>query len=248
MRRSVIGPVTPSILRESIPPSYGEIYRMHSSKRIQSQKSVDRDVRTCRLIRQGRKRLNMSEQQFADALGVSRGAVQQWEKPGGTAPRRSNQPRVARLLGISVGELVSGVLTPARGAHGRVEVPIVSAVEAGNYTVIDNFEPMLGIATVPVSVPVNRHTYALIVWGDSMVSSAGDSFPEGSVLVIEPEMKAEPGDYVVAVNEFREVTFKQLVKDGGEWYLKPLNVRYPVKPLGNARVVGVVREVTKRFR
>ena len=46
----------------------------------------------------------MSEQQFAEAIGVSRGAVQQWEKPGGTAPKRGNQPRVAKLLGISVAE------------------------------------------------------------------------------------------------------------------------------------------------
>ncbi|WP_353506753.1 helix-turn-helix domain-containing protein [Variovorax sp. J31P179] len=44
------------------------------------------------LIREGRKRLGMSEQQFADTLGVSRGAVQQWEKPGGTAPIRHAWP------------------------------------------------------------------------------------------------------------------------------------------------------------
>ncbi|RYF67529.1 MAG: XRE family transcriptional regulator, partial [Comamonadaceae bacterium] len=61
-----------------------------------------------RLIREGRRRLGMSEQQFADAVGVSRGAVQQWEKPGGTAPKRSNQPRVAEMLGMSIAELLSG--------------------------------------------------------------------------------------------------------------------------------------------
>lgn len=50
----------------------------------------------------------MTEQQFADALGVSRGAVQQWETEGGTAPRRANQEAVAKLLGISVAELLTG--------------------------------------------------------------------------------------------------------------------------------------------
>lgn len=50
----------------------------------------------------------MTEQQFADALGVSRAAIQQWEKEGGTAPKRTNQDAVAALLGISVAELVSG--------------------------------------------------------------------------------------------------------------------------------------------
>lgn len=48
----------------------------------------------------------MTEQQFADALDVSRGTVQQWEKEGGTAPKRSRQEAVARLLGISVADLM----------------------------------------------------------------------------------------------------------------------------------------------
>ncbi|MGJ7612238.1 MULTISPECIES: LexA family protein [unclassified Variovorax] len=200
------------------------------------------------LIREGRKRLGMSEQQFADAVGVSRGAVQQWEKPGGTAPKRSNQPRVAELLGVSLAELVSGGTNISPGFDMRAEVPLVSEVEAGNYTVIDNFKPKGRFETVPVTVPVKRHTYALRVHGDSMVSESGDSFPDGSLVIVEPEMAALPGDYVIALNHVNETTFKQLIRDGGDLYLKPLNTRYPIKLLGSATVIGVVREFTKRFR
>ena len=49
----------------------------------------------------------MTEQRFADALGVSRGAVQQWEK-GDTAPARKHQQAVADLIGVTIGELMSG--------------------------------------------------------------------------------------------------------------------------------------------
>lgn len=190
----------------------------------------------------------MSEQQFADAVGVSRGAVQQWEKPGGTAPKRSNQPRVAGLLGVSLAELVSGGTNISPGFDMRAEVPLVSEVEAGNYTVIDNFKPKGRFETVPVTVPVKRHTYALRVHGDSMVSETGDSFPDGSLVIVEPEMAALPGDYVIALNDANETTFKQLIRDGGDLYLKPLNTRYPIKLLGSATVIGVVREFSKRFR
>jgi SOS-response transcriptional repressor LexA len=200
------------------------------------------------LIREGRKRLGMSEQQFADAVGVSRGAVQQWEKPGGTAPKRTNQPRVAELLGVSVAELVSGGTNVSPGFDMRAEVPLVSEVEAGNYTVIDNFKPKGKFDTVPVTVPVKQHTYALRVHGDSMVGETGDSFPDGSLIIVEPEMAAVPGDYVIALNDSNETTFKQLIRDGGDLYLKPLNTRYPIKLLGAATVIGVVREFTKRFR
>lgn len=200
------------------------------------------------LIKEGRKRLAMSEQQFADAAGVSRGAVQQWERPGGTAPKRSNQRRVAELLGVSVAELMSGGSNVSPGFDVRAEVPLISEVQAGNYTVIDNFQPRVGLEMVPVTIPIKRHTFALRVQGDSMVGDRLDSFPEGSLLIVEPEMEAVPGDYVIALNSENQTTFKQLIRDGGELFLKPLNVRYPIKPLGNAEIIGVVREFTKKFR
>ena len=200
------------------------------------------------LIREGRRRLGMSEQQFANALQVSRGAVQQWEKQGGTAPKRANLPRVAELLGISVAELVSGGSNVSAGTDVRTEVPVVSEVEAGDYTVIDNFDLRSHFDMVRVTVPVQRHTYALRVHGDSMVSENGDSFPDGSIIIVEPEMKAEPGDYVIAIKDGNQITFKQLVSDGGDLYLKPLNLRYPLHALGEAVIVGVVREFSKRFR
>ena len=60
------------------------------------------------LIKAGRSALGMTEQRFGDAVGVSRGAVQQWES-NATAPSRKHQPAVAKLIGISLGELMSGV-------------------------------------------------------------------------------------------------------------------------------------------
>ena len=190
----------------------------------------------------------MSEQQFADAVGVSRGAVQQWEKQGGTAPKRTNLATVAHVLGMSVPELVGGMSTAALGLNVRGEVPLVSEIEAIEHSLIDNFKAGGGAETFPVSVPVRRHTYALRVIGDSMVGCEGDSFPPGSIVVVEPEMEAIVGDYVIALIDPHEITFKQLVKDGGHFFLKPLNTRYPIRPLANAKVIGVVRESIRRFR
>ena len=58
-------------------------------------------------IQAGRERLGLTHTQFANRLGVTRGAVQQWERPDGTAPKRSNQAAVAALLGIAVSELMN---------------------------------------------------------------------------------------------------------------------------------------------
>lgn len=68
-------------------------------------------------IRDGRLKLGLTEQAFADRIGVTRGSVQQWEKEGGTAPSRRHQPAVAKALGISVSDLMhnTGSLTSAIG-------------------------------------------------------------------------------------------------------------------------------------
>lgn len=57
-------------------------------------------------IKQFREARKLTHQQFADAVGVSRGAIQQWES-GATAPKRPNQPVVAKFMGISVSDLMS---------------------------------------------------------------------------------------------------------------------------------------------
>lgn len=199
-------------------------------------------------IRDGRHRLRLSETEFAHALGVSRSAVQQWERVGGTAPKRSRQSQVATVLGISLAELLTGDSALTAGAAVRTKVPLVDDVEAGGYGAVDNFADDQDFEMVRVSCPVKRYTYALRVYGDSMTSDCVDSFPEGSIIIVEPEMEALPGDYVVTLNAKNETTFKQLIRDGGEFFLKPLNTRYPIRPLGTAKVIGVVREFTKKFR
>jgi len=128
----------------------------------------------------------------------------------------------------------------------RGQVPILSEVQAGMYKQqIDNHHPGDGgTELISTSVAVNRYTFALRVHGDSMEPE----FTEGMVLIVEPELDPLPGDYVIAKNGEEETTFKQLIKDGADWYLKPLNSRYPIKPLAESSIIGVVRAVEKRYR
>lgn len=193
------------------------------------------------LIRADRKKRGLNEADYGKLLNVSRGTIQQWEKEGGTAPNRNRQPLVAELLGVSISELMSGGSDTTEGPKIGGRVPLLSNVQAGSFKeFVDNNHPGDGgQELIPTSVPVQRHTFALRVSGDSMEPD----FREGMILIIEPELEPNPGDFVIAKNGGGETTFKQLVKDGPDWYLKPLNERYPVKPLGNSTIVGVLRAV-----
>lgn len=131
----------------------------------------------------------------------------------------------------------------APGLRGKV--PLISFVQAGAFAeTIDNFNPGDADEWIDATCPVNRHTFALRVVGDSMEPD----FPAGTILIVEPELSPEPNDFVIAKNGDNEATFKQLTRDGADWYLKPLNPRYPIKPLGTSRVIGVVRDAVRKFR
>lgn len=196
-------------------------------------------------IKAHREGMGLNEAQYAKLLGVSRGTIQQWEKET-TAPNRKRQPVVAQFMGITVAQLMgeNDGTEPGPSIGGRV--PLLSDVQAGDFVeYVDNFHPGDGgQELIATSVPVKQHTFALRVVGDSMEPE----FREGMILIIEPEMDPLPGDFVVAKNGDDATTFKQLVKDGADWYLKPLNPRYPIKPLAGSRVIGVLRAVEKRYR
>ena len=145
------------------------------------------------------------------------------------------------------GELVTeGTPNTEEGPSVRGKVPLISWVQAGMFcTTIDLEQPGVAEDWVKTTVPVKAHTYALKVVGDSMEPT----FPEGIIIIVEPEMEANSGDFVIARNENHEATFKQLIKDGSEWFLKPLNPRYPIRLLTSTdEICGVIRSAEHRFR
>jgi SOS-response transcriptional repressor LexA len=87
-----------------------------------------------------------------------------------------------------------------------------------------------------------ENAFWLKVMGNSMSSSSGNSFPEGFLILVGPDIEPRPGQFVVArMIDTNEATFKQLVRDAGELYLKPLNSSYPTKPVDNTwEIVGTV--------
>lgn len=121
-------------------------------------------------------------------------------------------------------------------------VPLISWVQAGAFT--EAIEDLSNAERIATDAKIKPRTYALRVTGDSMLPL----FPPGMILIIDPEIAAIHGDYVIAKNGDNEATFKQLIKDGADWYLKPLNPQYPIKSASNIDIIGVVvqaQSVTK---
>lgn len=207
-----------------------------------------------KLIRDGRNRLGLTEQAFAEKAGVSRGAVQQWEREGGTAPRRANQKAVADLLGLTVAELMSGGEPNVGELQKGRRVPLISWVEALLLNdVSEPFDPGDAVEWVDTSESSpGKDAFALKVSGSSMTSPDPDapySFPEGTVLIVDPDRQVSPGDFVIAKDvDTQQATFKRLAYDGGRWYLRPLNPQFKTVEIDDPslRIIGRVVEFQRR--
>jgi SOS-response transcriptional repressor LexA len=201
-------------------------------------------------IRTGRLRLRMTQEEFAKAVGVTRAAVQQWERVGGTAPRRVFQPRVAELLGVSVTELFDASFraSKSQSASTPQRVPILPEHEVVDFHLLDNFRDFDGHETVQSPVVVQRQTFAMRPTGDAAAALAGNMEIDQLVVVVEPALKPRPQDLVVVINDGNPPTVKQLIHDDGQVLLRPFDVRLPIKPVDGSVLIGVVRACVKHFR
>ena len=192
-------------------------------------------------IRGLREQAGLSPAELAERLHVSRTNVVRYES-GEQAPEFKRLSDVAAVFDIGLSDLFrlaeQGGVEPGPDIRGTV--PIISWVQAGAWQdAIDNLSPGEG-SRVATTYRPRRHTYALRVRGDSMEPK----FPDGAILIVEPDANPEPGAYVIVRQNGDEATFKQLMQDGNARYLKPLNPRYPIMELKpDAVFCGVVKRV-----
>ncbi len=114
--------------------------------------------------------------------------------------------------------------------QGLRQVPRISHVQAGLWTeAVDPYAMGAGDDFVLTQTQLGPHAFALTVRGDSMTPE----FQEGDTILIDPDVKPSPGDYVVAKNDEGEATFKKYrargLNERGEPVIElvPLNADYP---------------------
>lgn len=203
-------------------------------------------------IAEARAAKGMNQSELARALGVTPQAVQKWEAGG--APKGARLREVAEALGTTVEYLLTGSITVVRkfsqeadanvepGPDLRGNVPLISWVQAGNWeAVIDNFAPGDAEDWLPCPRKFGPHAFALRVRGVSMEPK----YQDGDIIFVDPDAQAEHGkNIVVRLDDEHEATFKQLVMEGGQKFLRALNPDWPGPKLipinGNATICGVV--------
>lgn len=121
-------------------------------------------------------------------------------------------------------------------------VPLISWVQAGEWCgIVDNFAPGDADEWLPVPRAHGPNAYALRVRGISMEPR----YKDGSIIFVDPSKQADHGsNVVVRMDDEAEATFKQLVIEGDNKFLRALNPDWPGPKLieikSNATICGVV--------
>lgn len=182
----------------------------------------------------------VNQTSVSKTLKVSRAAVSMWMN-GQTKEIKSKYAMpLATMLGVNQewlaygkGDMLGGnnvSEVPSALYFSGKGVPLISWVQAGEFCESsDVFEPGFAEEYFPRPNGCSDMTYALRVNGDSMTSPypGNRSYPEGTVIYIDPAKEVLPGNRgIFRLPDSNEVTFKELVADAGEQYLKPLNPQY----------------------
>lgn len=201
-------------------------------------------VRRTRLAELLRTRYKGDRGELTRATGLSKGRISQLldpDEPFGEQAARGLERRLQLPERYLDREPVSNT-EPAPDVRGGV--PLISWIKAGSWDeATDPFHPGDAEEWIPSMRPHSGRAYALRVRGDSMTSPHGKSYPEGCIIIVEPERRSPVnGERVIAKLEgSNDVTFKVYKEEDGRRWLQPLNtshepIREPFKVLGT--VIG----------
>lgn len=193
-------------------------------------------------LKSRRKQLGLTQADVAKACSVSKASVSDWEKD---LFQPKDKDSLAKALKTTKEWLMEG-----KGDANRVitlnydhmfdMVPLISWVQAGSWSeVVDNFQPGDAEEHYPCPERHSDSTFALTVVGESMFPD----FVPGEIIYVDPCVEATSGSCVVVRQNGDEATFKQLMLDGNNKYLKALNPNWPnpiIEMLPDATICGVV--------
>lgn len=193
-------------------------------------------------IKNRRLDLGLTQNELAEMAGLSQSALQNIEAGKSKSPR--NIGSMARALNCTPEFLQFGITVTEESniSHTRISpsnLPLISWVQAGNWSEIGDLHHA-DIEHYLCPVNCSKRAFVLKVQGASMEPR----FNQGDHIFVDPEAQPENGSYVVArLEDENQATFKQLIIEGGEKFLKAINPDWPVKFVeinGNCTIVGKV--------
>ena len=207
-------------------------------------------------VEKRRVQLGMTQAQLGLIAGLAQNSIHNIESGETKRPRKIDA--LAQALNCTPEYLLFGIgeaqtddkksvsSNVAPGPTIKSTVPLISWVQAGAWSEINEIREYDAMRYM---CPVNSSdkTFALKVQGVSMEPK----FYEGDLIFVDPEAECIHGSYVVArLEDDNHATFKQLIIENGQKFLKAANPNWPEQLIpinGNCTLVGKIIFAGKSF-
>lgn len=188
--------------------------------------------------------LGLTQTELAKRVGIVPRQIAAYE--GGEArPRLKVLQNLAAALGTTTEWLAQGVgngpdVSNVKRTVTVAEIPVYSSVQA---SLLDGGVDLANSSVsdfIPCPPNAGEQSFAITIEGDSMTCGGLVSFPDGTIVTIDPGQPVENGDFgLFMLLDSNESTFKQLIIDQGKKFLKGLNPLWPLVPVqDNLKVIG----------
>lgn len=204
------------------------------------------------LVRANMEDRKVTQGELAERLGMSQGGVGHWLNKR-RAPSLVDMNRVLAALGLGYLEVALDIRERANQAPLRKNYNPYFRYPVSDWKglcEVREERAAYGAARFELTdYQAHGDAFWLPVTGDAMTAPSGLSVSAGMMILVDPAIAAEPGRLVVAQwAERPQATFRQLLEEGGQRYLVPLNPTYPKQLLtADCRVLGVVVQATAKF-
>ncbi len=213
-------------------------------------------------LKTSRLKTGKTQLEIAEAVGISQPAYQALES--GRNQKSAFLAEIAQVLNVDAYWLQTGKEQPQKNIEKEEsnvviaektlrKIPILDFVQAGHWreVVYDGLNPMGWTYSDYQGIKPDE-IFSVTVIGLSM----SPRFMPGDKLVIDPNLAAQPGDFVIACNNDYEITFKKYRvtgydEEGREHFqLVPLNPDFALldSKINNIRIIGVVVSHIQNFK
>jgi SOS-response transcriptional repressor LexA len=177
-----------------------------------------------------------TQQSFADAVGITQPSLN--ETLGGQTKIPRNIERFAQVLRVNPGWLLFG----EGNEDPYIKIPKISWEQL---KLLNNGKLELKSEDKEMFPGIHEGCFTLTVKDDQMSAPVGSkySFPEGTIIVVDPSKEYKSGDCVIVrLKNSDDYFFKQYIYDTGKHLFKSLNPNYNVtiEMTDDMEIMGVV--------
>jgi len=208
--------------------------------------------RMSRILKELMAELGINESELARRTGIGQPVVHRICSGETDNPKVATLSPIANFFAISISQLIGDEPLPADripgtfnpGVQGWRQIPLLTWKQVLYWP--DLSEKSIPLPSISTDVPMSQYAYAVSARDTTMEPR----FPEGTLLLIDPDLKPNSLDFAIVHIEGHELPhFKQILIDGGHTILKPLNTDFKTLLLDKPhRFLGVMVQSRMDFK